>query len=131
LTAAGAAVVLSRVEYFTNNLSSPSLPVFLVFVMAYATASIFLIIFETAVDTIFLCFLVDCEYNKGGNMLAPKALRDLVDAHAKASQDTARNEYASAQRAENSLRKLGLSKENVQMVGKEAPEKKPAAGWTD
>lgn len=30
-----------------------------------------MIVFESIIDTMFICFLVDADINKGGNMLAP------------------------------------------------------------
>ena len=44
-------------------------------------------LFETTIDTTFLCFLVDEEYNKGGHMLASEGLRKIVDQYEKQSID--------------------------------------------
>ena len=48
-----------------------------------------MIIYETAIDTIFLCFLIDEENNKGGNMLASPDLQKIIDEHAEKSKKIA------------------------------------------
>ena len=57
--------------------------------LAYIIASVFMIIYETAIDTIFLCFLIDEENNKGGNMLASPDLQKIIDEHAEKSKKIA------------------------------------------
>lgn len=76
-------------DYFAANLSSVILPGTVVFLLSYMTASMFMIVFETIIDTTFLCFLVDYEHNKGGRMMASKGLQRLVDDHAELSHQEA------------------------------------------
>jgi hypothetical protein len=45
---------------------------------SYGIASIFMAVFAAIIDTIFICFLVDCEHNKDTTMLASKSLQELV-----------------------------------------------------
>jgi len=72
-----------------DNLTSPLLPGAFVFFLAYLIASLFMIIYETTIDTIFICFLIDEENNKNGVMLASKDLQKIIDAHAEESKKKA------------------------------------------
>jgi choline transporter-like protein 2/4/5 len=69
------------VETYSTQVSSIVLPVLLVMILAYYAASIFLSIFDAAVDTIFICFLLDEEKNgNSGRMLASRNLQDIIGA---------------------------------------------------
>jgi hypothetical protein len=48
-----------------------------------------MVVFETTMDTMFLCFLVDYEHNGPDHLMAPKRMRDLVEAHAEESSQLA------------------------------------------
>jgi hypothetical protein len=67
-SAAGVAAALLYMSPYNTTVSSILLPALLVFVLAYFVASLFLSIFDAAVDTIFICFLLDEEHN--GNLYA-------------------------------------------------------------
>jgi len=68
---------------YGNKISSLVMPCVVIFLLAYLVASLFMVVFETTIDTIFLCFLVDEKYNKGaGQMLAPRGLQELVESRA-------------------------------------------------
>ena len=54
-------LVMEYNGYYARNLSSFLLPAVVIFVVSYVVASQFMMIFEVAVETIFLCFLVDEE----------------------------------------------------------------------
>lgn len=58
LTAGIAAFVMVKTSYGVD-LSSPLLPGVVILLLAYIISSLFMIIYETAIDTIFLCFLID------------------------------------------------------------------------
>jgi hypothetical protein len=60
--------------------------------LAYLIASLFLVVYETTIDTIFLCFLVDVEQNENGNMLASKSLLKVIGRYAKESEKMADQE---------------------------------------
>lgn len=49
----------------TKPLHYPFVPAILVFVGTYVIASVFFSVYSVAVDTLFLCFLEDCERNDG------------------------------------------------------------------
>jgi len=73
---------------YDTRVSSIVMPCLLVFLIGYFVASVFMNLFETAIDTIFLCFLIDEEANKeSGQMYASKSLKDLIDAHSATSRE--------------------------------------------
>ena len=93
--AAGAAAVLLYVETYSTQVSSIVLPVLLVMILAYYAASIFLSIFDAAVDTIFICFLLDEEKNgNSGRMLASRNLQDIIGAVSVETKSTGEAEMA-------------------------------------
>eukprot|EP00457_Paulinella_chromatophora_P002520 gb/GEZN01002525.1/.p1 GENE.gb/GEZN01002525.1/~~gb/GEZN01002525.1/.p1 ORF type:complete len:681 (-),score=119.68 gb/GEZN01002525.1/:357-2399(-) len=79
-------------------ISSPIAPAILVFILAYTVASLFMNIFETAIQTTLLCFLVDCEHGKDGELFASRGLTRLIERHGKLSAEIAAEEYAHAKR---------------------------------
>ena len=58
ITTGIAAMVLMYV-YSDSRLSSTVMPIVVSFIIAYVVASLFMEVFETALDTMFLCFLAD------------------------------------------------------------------------
>merc|ERR1719373_508047 len=56
-----AVLVMKYNDYYSRNLSSFLFPAVVIFVMSYVVAALFMMVFEVAVETIFLCFLVDEE----------------------------------------------------------------------
>ena len=91
----------------SENVHSLFAPCIAIFVLSYVVGSLFMTVFSTTVDTVFLCFLVDCQENeKDGVMLASEGLRQLVQSHAQQSESEAkyRNErsmYTAAAAAGN------------------------------
>ena len=59
LTTGIAVIVFSELEYYDEHLSSYVYPAIPVFIISYLISSLFMMVLEVAVDTIFLCFLVD------------------------------------------------------------------------
>jgi len=89
------ATILVVPRYKENGdspITSPVSPCIVIFLCSYLVAKIFMMIFETVVDTVFLCFLVDCENNGPGMMLASKGLQMLVGKYEGQSKDLARIE---------------------------------------
>jgi len=79
LTMAVCGAALLYAEPFKSELSSPMLPLVVVFIIAFGVAQMFLTVYDTAIDTIFLCFLLDEKHNKAdGQMLADPDLRAIV-----------------------------------------------------
>lgn len=80
-------LVLDHYPYFDNKIQSNVLPLVFIFLISYCIASLYMTVYETTVDTIFLCFMVDLECNKAsGRMLASEGLQQLVGAHSDASK---------------------------------------------
>jgi solute carrier family 44 (choline transporter-like protein), member 2/4/5 len=67
---------MSNVDPFMSDITSPFLPLVLVFFIAYAIATVFMMIYGMAIDSILMCFLYDEEMNKGKG--APKNCPELL-----------------------------------------------------
>merc|ERR1711920_217429 len=61
------------------DLTSILLPVLVMCVLNYFVGWVFMEVYETVVDTIFLCFLVDDDLNAETRLLADGDLVDLLD----------------------------------------------------
>lgn len=70
---------MTNFDPWKSTVSSPYLTVFVVMLLGYVVAAIFMVVYETAIDTIFLCFLLDEEQNKHGQMLASKGLLEIIN----------------------------------------------------
>jgi len=81
---------LIHIPRWSTQIYSPIVPVIVIFILSYVVASFFMLVFEVAIDTTLLCFLVDCESHKhGGEMFASHGLQKLVAKHKKESEDMA------------------------------------------
>jgi len=90
MTMAICAALMLNSEPYKSELSSPILPLVVVFIVAYGVAQMFLTVYDTAIDTIFLCFLLDEKHNKAnGKMLADPSLRAIVQKYEKESKELA------------------------------------------
>ena len=78
------ALALTRLSMFANHLTSAYVPLIIIAVLSYSIANIFFSIFNTTIDTIFMCFLLDSEHNTqtGRTMLASESLQALVGKYA-------------------------------------------------
>jgi len=99
------AAILVSAPCFRSELSSIWLPCIAIFVISYTMAKVFFGVVDAAIDTIFLCFLVDVETNQG-KMFASESLQALVNQHAEASQVMANN--ANARREQDKPLARGL-----------------------
>lgn len=88
MTAGGLSLYMQRTEALSTEISSPVVPAVICFVLGYSVASLFMSIFDVAVDTTFMCFLID-EENNGTNMFASKKLQEVVGRFEKESADVA------------------------------------------
>ena len=82
-------LILTYGSAYKNNTNIRSFftPCIAVFILSYIVGSLFMTVFSTTVDTVFMCFLVDCQENeKDGVMLASEGLRGLVQSHAQQSE---------------------------------------------
>jgi len=81
--------------FYGDTVSSIAMPCFIIFILSFVVATLFMSLFSTTIDTVFLCFLIDEEMNKAsGQMFASASLQQLVDAHAQTSQDMAMHQFA-------------------------------------
>jgi Plasma-membrane choline transporter len=65
---------------------------FLVMLLAYATASMFMEVFHSAVDTIIMCYITDCEQNSGAPQHADQKLVAFLGQHGALTADHKRLE---------------------------------------
>jgi len=81
IAAANAGIFAAVFTYYPDlkdKISSIIVPAVIVFLLSYFVATSFMIVFRSVIDTVFLCFLIDCEHNDAGNMMASVALQKLV-----------------------------------------------------
>jgi hypothetical protein len=74
------ALVLTQTPYFSLSTSSIILPCLVVLLGGYLIGSLFMGIFEMAIDTVFMCYCIDEDKQLG---YADGALRDFVKANAR------------------------------------------------
>jgi len=87
LTTGVCSLILTRVKYFSEQLDSVALPAVIIFLVSYYVANVVLATYESVIDTIFLCFLIDEQVNGGsGNMFASARLSALVNKYADQSK---------------------------------------------
>jgi hypothetical protein len=83
-----------------------------IFIIGYIVGSLFMAVFEVAMDTVFLCFLIDEKLHAGsGTMCASKGLRALVDSDEIKMENKA---YAEKEHnvQERRMKQLGLADEH-------------------
>jgi len=91
----------------TSN--SLTLPMVVIFVLAYTVATLFMITLSTTIDAVFLCFLVDEKSNKArGQMYASEELQAVIHAHSAHSEKIAEQERAARKRMTEG-QQLGLA----------------------
>lgn len=66
---------------YQSNLRDLVAPTVLVMIIAYITASVFLDVFHTAVDTVIMCFIHDMESNQGRPIYADQSMSDFINEH--------------------------------------------------
>jgi len=91
LTTGFCGLILQHNSFFRENLTSAVMPLVVIFILSFAVATVFMIVFEATIDTIFLCFIIDEQHNAGGKgmMYASPRLQSLVNAHYQKSQEVA------------------------------------------
>jgi len=77
---------------YKNELNSIMWPCSTIFVIALVIGWCFMVVYDTAVDTIFLCFIIDEEMN-GDQMMADADLKALVGKHEEDSKQLAARMY--------------------------------------
>ena len=115
LATTGFAGIFLRLRY--PDISSPVLPMVVVFIIAFMVGSLFMSVFEVAMDTVFLCFLIDEKLHaSSGTMCASKGLRKLIDS----DHMRAKNQMEAAKQQEIQERRckqLGLGPEQQHGYG--------------
>ena len=77
---------------YNEDVSCPALPLLIVGIISYCVAKSFLAVYDTAIDTVFLCFLVDEKQNSSsGVMVADEGLKSVVSKYEDAAKETAKN----------------------------------------
>jgi len=84
-----AGLILMTMEPYKSDMSSITLPLFTICVLNYFVGWVFMEVYETAVDTVFLCFLIDEENNERTGLLADQGLRDIVEKYQPQSEEIA------------------------------------------
>merc|ERR1712072_711559 len=100
LTTGVSGLILLNVDKYKEELSSVLLPCVLIAIMAYCLSTVMMSVFDAAIDTIFMCFLVDEKFNKSGNLHASPKFLELINSPAvkDASQKYAEDEKARRKR---------------------------------
>jgi len=84
-------IVLVAYWYLDTDLDGVLLPAAVILIMSWVIGSTFMTVFETAVDTVFICFLIDEKDNKRtGNMFADKELQEIVTKYQDKSKELAK-----------------------------------------
>lgn len=94
MTTAICGLALLNLDPYKTELGSPLLPLVIIFIISFAVANMFLTVYDTAIDTVFMCFLIDEKQNKGQGMLADPGLRSIVEKY----EDESKQLAASVQR---------------------------------
>lgn len=74
-------------EYPDGTISSPILPVIIVFIGAFAVACMFFAVVEMCVDTTILAFCDDCDKNGGTPKYSPPLLMEAMGVSAQVQKD--------------------------------------------
>ena len=74
-------VMLTEIDYFSNDIISPIIPTMGFLITSFTIGSLFMNVYGMAIDTILLCYIVDMELNrnKGGAQSIPPSLREFIE----------------------------------------------------
>jgi choline transporter-like protein 2/4/5 len=90
LTVAICSGILTYVEPFKSEVDSLVMPNIIILIISAAVGVLFLTVYDTAIDTVFMCFLIDEKHNKGtGQMMADDGLRNIVQKYEAESKQIA------------------------------------------
>merc|ERR1712154_678214 len=76
-----AVFMLYYLPYYQDNISSFIFPAIIIFVISWMIASFFMVVLQVAVDTIFLCFLIDETVHDSPKFASPKLTQMATIAH--------------------------------------------------
>eukprot|EP01084_Bolivina_argentea_P003628 6820_1 len=92
ITTSICAAILLFMSPYNQEISSPILPLIIIFIISIAVSMMFLTVYDTAIDTVFMCFLIDEKQNKNnGQMLADEGLRNIVQKYEQESKKLAQS----------------------------------------
>jgi len=95
LASTGIACIIIKFVY-KEDVSSIVMPGVVIFILTFVVATIFMVVFETIVDTVFLCYLVDSKINGDDRtMFADAGFKELVKSHAGESAALAQEMHTS------------------------------------
>jgi hypothetical protein len=78
------AVCAYIIENAVEDVSSLFMPCVVIFILALIVAHLFMVEFDTTIDTVFMCFLVDEKFNAQSNdMYASKKLQEILGVDSK------------------------------------------------
>jgi len=90
VTTSIAGISMTKGPKIKDLINSPLAPSMVVFIVSYTVAGMFMTIFDSIIDTIFLCFLVDTEHNKDQEMFSSESLQQLVKTYSAESKKIAK-----------------------------------------
>eukprot|EP01084_Bolivina_argentea_P201127 343842_1 len=70
-------VCMAYIEYYKNNLSSYLFPAVVIMIVCYLVSSLFMSVFEVAVETIYLSYLIDEKVHGGNPKFATGELSEI------------------------------------------------------
>jgi len=73
-----AVLLMYYVPYYQDNVSSFLFPAVIIFTISWMVASFFMMVLQVAVDTVFLCFLIDETVHNGTPKFASGKLRQMA-----------------------------------------------------
>merc|ERR1712154_190139 len=76
-----AVFIMNYLPYYQENVSSFLFPAVIIFVISWMIASFFMMVLQVAVDTIFLCFLIDETVHDSPKFASPKLTQMATIAH--------------------------------------------------
>lgn len=76
----GIMLIIITGMYDDDELNSPVMPCVVIFILAWVVAELFMLVYETVVDTIFLCYLVDERYNDGSRIYNRRGFGQIIPA---------------------------------------------------
>jgi hypothetical protein len=84
-----AALAFENLEYYQENVNTILFPCACIFLISYTVSHFFMTVYETCIDAIFLCFLMDLEGNKNGALFASEELLRIVGKYEAQSKELA------------------------------------------
>jgi len=90
-----------------DNLSSIVYPIIVIAILSYLLTSIYMMVFQVGIDTMFMCFLIDEKVNKGKHMFASDNLLKIINETAEASlMDAVKLQKSKTYRRDANLKEL-------------------------